>query len=61
MNRTFAVFAAVAVAVVLIFVGLGRSGVVDMKKPMAAVPAGAVPHGGAEKPITDQTTGSTRR
>jgi len=57
MNRTFAVFAAVAVAFVAIVVGLGRTGAIDIEQPVAAFPAGAVPHGGAERPIFEQTTG----
>jgi len=60
MERAFAIFAAVAVAV-LLFVGLGGMGIIDMKKPIAAIPSGAVPHGGAEKPMSGQTTGIARR
>jgi hypothetical protein len=59
MNRTLAIFGAVAVVAVLIFVGLGQTGAIDMKKPVAAIPAGAVPHGGAEKPVAE-TTGISR-
>ena len=61
MNRTFAIFAIVVVAFVIVIVGLGRTGAIDMKKPIAAIPAGAVPHGGAEKPISEQTTGTARQ
>jgi hypothetical protein len=61
MKRAFAIFAAVAIAAVIILIGLGRTGSVDMKKPVAAIPSGAVPHGGAEKPLSEQTTGSVRQ
>jgi hypothetical protein len=61
MKRAFAIFAAVAIAAVIILIGLGRTGSVDMKKPVAAIPSGAVPHGGAEKPLSEQTTGSARQ
>jgi hypothetical protein len=60
MKRPFIICAAVVVAAVLVFAGLGGSGVIDMKKPMTAVPPGMVPHGGAEKPVSDQATGGTR-
>jgi hypothetical protein len=55
MNRPIIICAAAVVAAVLVFVGLGRAGVVDMTKPMTSVPAGMVPHGGAEKPVSHQT------
>ncbi len=61
MTRTFAIFAAVAIAAVILFIGLGRTGSIDMKKPIAAIPSGAVPHGGAEKPLSEQTTESARQ
>jgi len=61
MKRALAIFAAVAVAAVLVLAGLGRTGTIDMKKPVAAIPSGAVPHGGAEKPPSEQTTGSAHR
>jgi hypothetical protein len=61
MKRAFAIFAAVAVVAMLVFAGLGRMGTIDMKKPVAAIPSGAVPHGGAEKAVSEQTTGSARR
>jgi hypothetical protein len=60
MKRSFVICAAVVVAAVLVVAGLGRAGVIDMKKPAASVSAGMVPHGGAEKPISDQTNGGTR-
>jgi hypothetical protein len=60
MKRALAIFAAVAVAVVLI-VGLGHTGMIDVKKPVTTVPSGAVPHGGAEKPLSEQTTGDARQ
>ncbi len=60
MKRPFIVCAALVVAAVLVIAGLGRAGVIDMKKPVAAVPAGMVPHGGAEKPVSDQATGNSR-
>jgi hypothetical protein len=44
MSRTLAIFAAVAVAAILVFVELGRTGAIDMKKPVAAIPGGAIPH-----------------
>jgi hypothetical protein len=59
MSRTLAIFAAVAVVAILVFVGLGRTGAIDMKKPVTAIPAGAIPHGGAEKPVAE-TTGIAR-
>ena len=62
MKRTLLIFAACAVAAVIVFAGLGYSGVIDMKQRHASmIPDGAVPHGGKEKPILDQTTGSARR
>ena len=62
MTRIFVIFAAVTVMAVLVFVVLGRNGVIDMNKQDAlAVPSGAVPHGGKEKPISELTTGSARQ
>jgi hypothetical protein len=62
MTRTFAIFAALAVAAVLVFVALGRNGVIDMNKQDAlAIPSGAIPHGGREKPISELTTGSAHQ
>jgi hypothetical protein len=60
MKRPSIVCAAVVVAAVLVFAGLGGAGIIDMKKPVASVPAGMVPHGGAEKPVSDQAAGGTR-
>ena len=63
MTRTLAIFGVLALAAVVLFVGLGRTGVIDMKKRDAvAIPSGAVPHGGKEKPVFDRTTtGSARQ
>lgn len=61
MKRALAICAAIAAVVALVFVGLGRTGMFDMKKPVAAVPSGVVPHGGAEKPLSQQTTGGASR
>jgi hypothetical protein len=62
MKRTLLIFAFCAVAAMIVFAGLGYSGVIDMKQRHASmIPDGAVPHGGKEKPIIDQTTGSARR
>jgi hypothetical protein len=58
MTRTLVIFAAVAVTAVLIVAGLGRTGVIDVKKPVTSIPGGLVPHGGAEKPVAEQTTGA---
>lgn len=60
MKRSFVICAAVIVAAVLVLAGLGRAGIIDMKKPVASVPAGMVPHGGAEKPVSDQTNSGAR-
>jgi hypothetical protein len=60
MKRPTIIFAAVAVAAVLVVAGLGRAGVIDVKKPVTSIPAGTVPHGGAEKPISDQIAGGAR-
>jgi hypothetical protein len=60
MKRPFIICASVVVAAVLVLAGLGRAGIIDMKKPMTTVPAGMVPHGGAEKPVSDQTRSGAR-
>jgi hypothetical protein len=60
MKRPFIIFAAVAVAAILVVAGLGRAGMIDLKKPMTSIPSGMVPHGGAEKPVSDQMAGGTR-
>jgi hypothetical protein len=60
MTRTLVIFAAVAAAAVLIVAGLGRTGVIDVNKPVTTIPSSAVPHGGAEKPVTDQVAGGAR-
>jgi hypothetical protein len=60
MRRPFIICAAAVFATVVVLAGLGRAGVIDMKKPMTSVPAGMVPHGGAERPVLDQTTGGAR-
>jgi hypothetical protein len=63
MARTLAIFGVLALAAVVVFIGQGRTGVVDMKKrDVLAIPSGAVPHGGKEKPVLDQpTTGCARQ
>jgi hypothetical protein len=58
MTRTLVIFVAVAVAAVLIVAGLGRTGVIDVRKPVTSIPAGAVPHGGAEKPVSELAHGA---
>jgi hypothetical protein len=60
MKRPFIICAAVVVAAVLVLAGLGRAGVIDLKKPVVPIPAEMVPHGGAEKPVLDQATGDPR-
>jgi hypothetical protein len=60
VKRPFIICAAAVIAAVLILAGLGRAGVIDMKKPVTPIPAGMVPHGGAEKPISEQTAGGAR-
>jgi hypothetical protein len=51
MKRALAICAAIAAVVALVFVGLGRTGMVDTKKPVAVVPSGVV----------QQTTGGASR
>jgi hypothetical protein len=60
MTRTLVIFAAVGIAAILLVAGLGRAGVIDMNKPITAIPAGAIPHGGAEKPISDLVAGRAK-
>jgi hypothetical protein len=45
-------------AAILIVAGLGRSGVIDVSKPVTSIPGSAVPHGGAEKPVSEQIGGA---
>jgi hypothetical protein len=56
--RTMVIVAAVAIAAILIVAGLGRTGVIDVNKPVTSIPAGAVPHGGAEKPVSELAGGA---
>jgi len=60
MKRPFIIFAAVAVAAILVVAGLGRAGIIDVTKPVTSVPGGVVPHGGAEKPVSQQMAGGAR-
>jgi hypothetical protein len=60
MKRPFIIFAGVAVAAILVVAGLGRAGIIDVKKPVTSIPGGIVPHGGAEKPVSDQMAGGAR-
>jgi hypothetical protein len=60
MKRPFIIFAAVAVAAILTVAGLGRAGIIDVRKPVTSVSGGIVPHGGAEKPVSDQMAGGAR-
>jgi hypothetical protein len=60
MKRPFIICAGVVVTAIVVFAGLGRAGIIDMKKPMASISGGMVPHGGAEKPVSDQMAGGTR-
>jgi hypothetical protein len=60
LKRPFIFFAAAAVAAILVVAGLGRAGIIDVTKPVTSIPAGAVPHGGAEKPVSDQMAGGAR-
>jgi hypothetical protein len=60
LKRPFIIFAAAAVAAILVVAGLGRAGVIDVKKPVTSIPAGVVPHGGAEKPVSEQMAGGAR-
>ncbi len=61
MKRTFAILALIAVVAVAVFVVLGRTGVIDMRKQDAIIPSTTIPHGANEKPLSDQTTGGARR
>ncbi len=58
MTRTMVIFSAAAVAVVLIVAGLGRAGVIDVNKPVTSIPGSVVPHGGAEKPVSEIVGGA---
>jgi hypothetical protein len=53
-------FCAVAVAAILVVAGLGRAGIIDVKQPTTSIPGGVVPHGGAEKPVSEQMSGGAR-
>jgi hypothetical protein len=59
-NRPLIAFAAFAMAAMLIVAGLGRAGIIDVKKPVTSIPGSVVPHGGAEKPISEQMGGGAR-
>jgi hypothetical protein len=62
MRRTFLIFGAVAVCFVVAFVIMGRTGTIDMKQKVEVIPPAAVPHGGAEKPVTTgKGPGETKR
>jgi hypothetical protein len=61
MKRTLAIFGAVAVVILLVVVGLTKTGMIDKNKSVTAIPAGAVPHGGAEKPVSELAPGAARR
>jgi hypothetical protein len=58
MKRTFAIFGAAAVLALLVVFGLTQTGMIDKNKSVTSIPAGAVPHGGAEKPVSDLVPGS---
>jgi len=60
MTRPFIICAAVVVAAVLIFAALDRAGVIGKDTSVASIPTGLVPHGGAEKPVSDQVEGNAR-
>jgi hypothetical protein len=60
LKRPFIIFAAVALAAILGFAGLSRVGIIDVKKPVTSIPGGIVPHGGAEKPPSEQMAGGAR-
>jgi hypothetical protein len=53
MTRTLVIFAAVGIVAILLVAGLGRAGVIDVNRPVTSIPGGAIPHGGAEKPVSD--------
>jgi hypothetical protein len=53
MKRTLTIFGAAAIVALLVVVGLTQTGMIDKNKPITSVPAGAVPHGGAEKPVSE--------
>jgi hypothetical protein len=57
-TRTMVIFAAVAIGLILIVAALGRTGVIDVNKPVTSIPGGAVPHGGAEKPVSELAGGT---
>jgi hypothetical protein len=58
MTRPMVMFSAAAVVVVLIVAGLGRAGVIDVSKPVTSIPGSVVPHGGAEKPVSEIAAGT---
>jgi hypothetical protein len=60
MTRILVIFAVVGIAAILLVAGLGRAGVIDVHKPLTSIPGGAIPHGGAEKPVSDLVAGRTK-
>jgi hypothetical protein len=58
MKRPFIIFSAVAMATILVVAGLGRAGVINVNKPVTSIPGGIVPHGGAEKPVSELADGA---
>jgi hypothetical protein len=60
MTRTLVIFAAVGIVAILLVAGLGRAGVIDVNRPVTSIPGGAIPHGGAEKPVSDLVAGRAK-
>jgi hypothetical protein len=59
--RTYGIMAVVAVLAIVAVIGLGRTRSIDVNMPVTSIPGGVVPHGGAEKPVSDMTTTGARR
>jgi hypothetical protein len=60
MTRTLVIFAAIGIAAILLVAGLGKAGVIDVNRPLTSIPGGAIPHGGAEKPVSDLVAGRAK-
>jgi hypothetical protein len=60
MTQTMVIFAAVGLTAILLVAGLGKAGVIDVSKPVTSIPGGAIPHGGAEKPVSDLVAGRAK-
>jgi hypothetical protein len=60
MTRTLVIFAAIGIVAILLVAGLGKAGVIDVNRPLTSIPGGVIPHGGAEKPISDLVAGRAK-